>query len=303
VIFSPLGVKIYVYSLPKQLIDSILPADARRILINSIQDAGEARDTLRLFQNVEAQMLQYASDVRHSLNPLYFESRCLEFESFLRKVLSDLGNRVDLSSFTPVPLEDPTVHENLSKASKAAGFYPEHGYCDAVYMDSLGRASAHRAHIVRLSHSDIFADFQESEGSFHVIRFIALCPQMPSIQKMRVFVRMVRLLLRTATRVSGKPATSNDGCIRMDSSGDWRFLKESSPHGDITRLERFWLRSGGISERLVIPNSPYVLFFRDTDALEVAREWRIQKPNDPSPYALASRFSHFAPATLEKLRF
>ena len=113
---------------------------------------------------------------------------------------------------------------------------------------------------------------------------------------------MVRLLLRTATRVSGKSATSNDGCIRMDSSGDWRFLKEPSLYGDITRLERFWLRSGGISEKLVIPNSPYVLFFRDADALEVAREWRIQKPNDPSPYALASRFSHFAPATLEKLR-
>jgi hypothetical protein len=291
-----------VYSFPKQLIDSTLPADARRILLNSIHGASEAIDTVGLLQTVEAQMHQFASDRRHSSNPLYFESRCLEFESFLRQVLSDLGNRLDLSSFTPVPLEDPTVHENLSKASKAAGFYPEHGYCDSVYIDSFGRANAHRAHIVRLSHGDIFADFQESEGSFHVIRFIALCRQMPSIQKMRVFVRMVKLLLRTAARVSGKPATSNDGCIWMDSSGDWRFLKEPSLYGDITRLERFWLRSGGISERLVIPNSPYVLFFRDADALEVAREWRIQKPNDPSPYALASRFSHFDPATLEELR-
>lgn len=290
------------YSFPKQLIDSILPADALRILINSIQDAGEAKDTVRLLQSVEAQMLQYASDRRHSSNPFYFESRCLEFESFLRKVLSDLGNRVDLNSFTPVPLEDPSIHENLSKASKAAGFYPQHGYCNAVNIDSFGRATAQRAHILRLSYGEIYADFLESEGSFHVIRFIALCPQIPTIQKMQVFVRMVRLLLRTATRVSGKPATSNDGCIRMDSSGDWRFLKESSPYGDITRLERFWLRSGGISERLVIPNSPYVLFFRDADALEVAREWRIQRPNDPSPYALASRFSHFFPATLEKLR-
>lgn len=297
-----MGVKIYVYSFPRQLIDSTLPADARRILINSIKDAGKSVDTVDFLEDLEGQMIRYAASCRRTSNPLGFESRCLEFESFLREVLSDLGNRVNLYGFTPVPLEDPTIHENLSKASKAAGLYPEHGYCDAVYMDSFGRATAHRAHIVRLSDGEIFADFQESEGSFHVIRFIALCPQMPSIQKMRVFVRMVKLLLRTAARVSGKPATSNDGCIWMDSSGDWRFLKEPSLYGDITRLERFWLRSGGISERLVIPDSPYVLFFRDADALEVAREWRIQKPNDPSPYALASRFSHFAPATLEKLR-
>ena len=248
-------------------------------------------------------MIRYASVHRHSPNPLYLESRCLEFESLLRDVLFDLGNRVDLNGFMPVPLEDPSIHDNLSKASKGAGFYPQHGYCDAVYIDSFGRATAGRAHIVRLSDGETFADFQEADGCFHVIRFIALCPQMPATQKMRVFVRMVKILLRTAIRVSGKPATSNDGCIRMDSSGDWRFLKESSPHGEITRLERFWLRSGAMPERYFVSNSPLLVFFRDADALELAREWRSQRPNAPSPYALVSRFSHFHPATLEKLRF
>lgn len=289
------------YSFAKQLIDSTLPAEARRILISSIQDAGEAKDTRRLFQNVEERMIQYASHNRHSPNPLYFESRCLEFESFLREVLRNLGNRVDLTGFTPVSLDDPAIHDHLSKSSKAAGFCPEHGYCDSVHVDLFGRATAHKAHIVRLRHEEIYADFQETEECFHVIRFIAPCPQMPSIQKMKVFVRMVRLLLRTAPRVSGKPAITNDGCVRMDSSGDWRFLREPSPYGDITRLERFWLRSGAMPERLVVPNSSCVVFIRDADALEVAKELRILKPNAPSPYALLSRFSHFSPATIAKL--
>ena len=290
------------YSFPKQLIDSTLPADARRILINSIKDSGNADKTIDFLEDVEGQMIRYAGDRRLIRHPLGFESRCLEFESILREVLSDLGNRVDLNGFTPVSLVDPSIHDNLSMASEEAGFKPEHGYCDAVYIDSFGRATAQRAHIVRLSAGKIFADFQEVDGCFHVIRFTARCQQMPSTQKMKIFVRMLKVLLRTAVRVSGKPATSNDGCVLMDSSGDWRFLKEPSPYGDITRLERFWLRSGGMAERLVIPNSSYIVFFKDTDALEVARELALQRPNEPSPYALASRFSHFTPATLEKLR-
>ncbi|MCE9587336.1 MAG: hypothetical protein K8R57_03370 [Verrucomicrobia bacterium] len=295
------------YSFPKQIIDSTLPTDARRILINLLNDTGEAKDTLYLLENIEAEMNRYASNHPLSNNqldrPFQYESRCLEFEGFIREVLGLLGNRVNLKGFKPIPLQDPTIHANLAQACVDAGFFADHGYCDAVYVDTFGRATAHKSHVIRLSLDDIYADIRESETQFHVLRFIALNPKMTSGYKMRVFARMVKILLRTAFRVTGKPATSNDGCVLMDSSGDWRFIEEPSPYGEITRLERFWLRAGGIPERLFIPNSSYVVFLRDANALEVAREWRRQRPNEPSPYSLVSRFSHFAPASLEKLVF
>jgi hypothetical protein len=269
-----------VYSFPKQLIDSTLPADARRILINLLNDTGEAKDTLYFLENIETEMNRYASNLPFSNNqldrPFQYESRCFEFDGHLREVLGLLGNRVNLNGFQPLPLQDPTIHDNLAQACVKAGFFADHGYCDAVYVDTFGRATAQKSHIIRISMDDILLDIQESETQFHVIRFIALNPKMTSAHKMGVFARMVKILLRTVIRVTGKPATSNDGCVLMDSTGDWRFLKEPSPFGDISRLQRFWLRCGGVPERLFIPTSPHVVFLRDADAVEVTEELRKQ---------------------------
>jgi hypothetical protein len=296
-----------VHSFSKQILDSTLPKEARSTLIDILRETGEAKETLHLLENVEDEMKRYASRESFSnnspLNPFQYESRCVEFEGFIREVLALLGNRLNLNRFTPVPLKDPTIHDNLAQASLDAGFAVEHGYCDAVYVDTFGRATAHRAHIVRLSIDDVFADFQESSDQFYVVRFIALNPKTPSAHKMTVFTRMVKILLRTAIRVSGKPATSNDACVWMPSSGDWRFVKEPSPLGEITRLQRFWLRCGGVPERLFVPSSPYVIFLRDADAVAVTEEFKRQRPTSVSPYALLSRFSHFHRDTTAKLLF
>jgi len=295
-----------VLSFPKQLLDTILPTEARAILINSIKAAGEAKETVDFLQNVEAEMIRYAENGllnRNAFSPFQFESKCLEFETHIRKVLKDIGNRVDLNGFDPVPLEDASIHRDLAQACELVGITPKHGYCPVVYIDTFGRATAQQAHIFRLSVKGMYVDIQEGDNAFHVIRFIAPSRRIPTIQKIRFFSMMVKLLLRTSKRVTGKSGSANDGCILMDESGDWRFLKEQSPFGPISRLERFWLRVGALPERLFVPESPLLVFFREEDALEVVRECQRLRPDSVTPYALLSRFSLYPRETVAKLRF
>ena len=174
---------------------------------------------------------------------------------------------------------------------------------DAVVIDDFGRARAHKDHIIRFQKDEMLMDVMDASDSFHVIRFLAVCPKTSAIKKMKVFSQMVALLHRTAPIVSGTPATENDNSVKMDQSGEWRFDEEKSVWGfNISRLQQFWHRVGGITTHLLDDGKNQMLFLIEHQAIQFMDKFRQDYPSSPSPFYYASRHGIYSPETLLKLK-
>jgi len=291
-----------------KLLKETLPDDARRILRSSLIFSGEADTDLELLADLETNMARYATSFRSPSGDLMpvipsdFIRRCNEFDSSLRKYLWGVGSRVDLTGFSPQPLTDPKIHCDLAGACAEAGIIAEEAYCDAVVTDESGRARASKNHILRLKKGEMFLDVTDAEDSAHVIRFEAVCPKTSAVTKMRTFSRMLALLHRTMPSVTGTPATMNDNSVRMDHA-EWRFDKENSPWGfEISRLERFWLRAGAVTNRLFGNGNKRLALLREDRAIEFLETYRQTHPDGASPFALASRHGIYTKEILLRLR-
>lgn len=293
----------------RSLLAQTLPRDARRILLNCFEYAGEDRENVAFIRNVESAMERFASEFCSpggSWQPtdgFAYMLRAELFDSRLRGFLHAIGGRLDMSGFTPRPLEDPAFHQDLAGACKQAGFDLQHDFCDSVRIDASGRARADSGHIVRLRAGDMFMDAEASEDSFHVVRFIADNSKQAAFGKLRTFAAMVRLLHRTAPVLTAKAASVNDRSVFMAKGGEWRFKTEESVWGfSISRLERFWLRAGAVPERILGGDSRVLALFREDRALEFAKEFRREKPDSASPFFYASRQGIYKAETLALLR-
>ncbi|MEI6702440.1 MAG: hypothetical protein WCL71_02745 [Deltaproteobacteria bacterium] len=209
-----------------------------------------------------------------------------------------------MTDFRPQPLTDRTIHCDLAGACAEAGIIAEHGYCDAVVINDSGRARVRKDHILRFRSGEMLMDIMDGDGdSFHCIRFLAVCPKTSAIKKMKVFSQMVSVLHRTGPKVSGTPATENDNSVKMAQGGSWRFIEQKSPWGfNISRLEQFWLRVGGITTRLFDDSKNRMVFLREDEAIKFMEKFRRDFPDVPSPFYYASRHGIYSTGTLLKLK-
>jgi hypothetical protein len=222
---------------------------------------------------------------------LAYRMKCQEFEESLRKVLIEIGSRIDLTSFTPAPLIDPNAHDNLAGRGKASGVSVGFGCCDSVLIDGWGTARATQSQIIRLTAGNVSMDLQDTgENTFHILRFLgSKCPQGTMVRLAR-FKKMLNLLFSTVPLVTGKAGSLNDQSIFMEDGGKWRFQPEKSVWGfEITRLEKLWLTMGAIPARLVHDRkNPLLYLLREDAALELARFRRESQPEESSPWAYLS---------------
>ena len=290
------------------LLNETLPPDALRILRSCLIFCGKADLTLALLDNLDAKMAEYASTFRSPSNDLIpspagcFIRRCEEFDHELRKVLLDIGPRVDLSTFRPEPLTDPTIHDGLAGACLAFGITVLHGYCEGVSIDGFGKARAEKKHVLRVKKGEILMDVMAiGPAAFHVVRYLANS-KTSAILKMKMFSTMISLLFRTCTEISGSAASVNDASVFME-QGEWRFKEQESVWGfPISRLERFWLRCGAVSTRFIEDEKPRLILLKDCEAVEFLKRFRQEKTDGPSPFFYASRHGIYSPETLQKLK-
>ena len=290
-------------------IQQVIPLEAREILIRSLGGVG-VLDFLPLLQKPEQVMDDYA---RSSINPcgvglgsdgLAYRLKCQEFEESLRKVLIEIGSRIDLTTFIPAPLIDPNTHDNLAGRAKASGVAVGFGGCDSVLIDAWGTARATRSQIIRLTSGNISMDLQDTgENTFHILRFIgSKCPQ-GTMVRLATFKKMLNLLFSTVPLVTGKAGSVNDQSIFMEDGGQWRFRHEKSVWGfEITRLEKLWLTMGAIPARLVYDTkNPLLYLLREDVALELAGFRRESQPDEPSPWTYLSPHGIYGKETVIKL--
>lgn len=292
-------------------IQQVLPLEARKILIRSLEGVDDF-DFLPLLRKPEQVMNDYA---RSSITPcgvvlssdgLAYRMKCQEFEESLRKVLIDIGSRIDLTSFTPTPLIDPKTHDNLGDRAEASGISVVFGCCDSVLIDGWGTARATKSKTIRLIAGNISMDLQDTgEKRFHILRFIASeCPQ-GTMVRLAAFRKMLNLLFYTVPLVTGKGGSVNDQSIFMADGGKWRFKHEKSVWGfEITRLEKLWLTMGAIPARLIHdPKNPLLYLLREDEALELARFRRESEPEQSSPWAYLSNHGIYSKETVINLAF
>lgn len=241
-----------------------------------------------------------------SSDGLAYRMKCQEFEDSLRKVLIEIGSRIDLTSFKPAPLIDPNKHDNLAGRAKACGVSVGFGCCDSVLIDNWGTARATRSQTIRLTAGNISMDLQDTgENTLHILRFIgSTCPQ-GTMVRLAAFKKMLNLLFHTVPLVTGKGGSVNDQSIFMEDGGRWRFQHEKSVWGfEITRLEKLWLTMGAIPARLVHdPKNPLLYLLREDKALELARCRRESQPEESSPWAYLSNRGIYSKETVINLAY
>ncbi len=293
------------YQFARELLSKTLPPAAIKTLRETYRGIGDGNP--QWLNRLEEKMHLYASETRNPLgislptHPFHYEHRCIEFCDKLGELLDSVGSRVNLHNFDPKPLLDESIHDGLASAARKVGITIEHGYCDSVSI-KLGRAIPIQSHVLRLSKGSTFMDVQDGGDTFHVIRAIAMCKDISTVRKFERFTQMIRLLLRTTTLVSGKPACSNDGCMAM-ADGGWRFVNQKSVWGfEVSRLTRFWLAMGGIPSILIGDERPLVVFYRIDRALKFAEDYKRVNPDKPSPFHYASRFGIYSKEELLKLK-
>ncbi|MEI6492600.1 MAG: hypothetical protein WCO94_08635 [Verrucomicrobiota bacterium] len=293
------------------LLADTLPPEALRILRNSLRSSGNAALILEALDDLEGKLKRYTREFQSRSGdwmpafPFDIANRSGEFDSTLREFLIAIGSRVDLTNFSPRPLTEAHFHGDLAGRCRKAGIELSHEYCDGVKIDRWGRARADRYHVLRLKKNEIVLDVEDNgDGTAHIIRFLAVCPQTSAITKMRTFSKMVSLLHQTMPVIHGRAATGDDNAVRLQ-NGEWRFLQETSPWGfSISRLEHFWFAAGAVTARLIGNCDPLLFLYREDEAIAFHQRFRQKTPAgaSPSPYALASRWGIFGKEALSRLK-
>jgi len=281
------------------LLSSTLPDDALAVLLNVV---GHEESNLRTF-------LSNISDYfwNHLVNrgPFKTEEMAIkDFDSKLRDLLKDLGSRVDISNFDPERLTDPSYHNNLLGACASEGVILEHRFVEGVQVDSIGRATTVLKHVLRLQFEDIYIDVAEESESFHIL-YLEARAGYSATRKLQALSKLVKLLLRTVSSVSGTVADSNVGITRMEgNSGSWRFKAEPSPFNfQISRLEKLFMMAGAATTKILQDETkPRVVFFSEDKAEELVVEYKKLFPEGPNPYFFASKYGIYSEDFLERLK-
>lgn len=277
-------------------------------MIRCLRYSGKADVALEYLEDLQRSINRFASEFRSPSGetipspPCAYIKRCEEFIYELREFLLGVGPRIDLTTFYPQPLTDPNIHDDLAGACRAMGISADHGYCDGVSIDAFGKARAENRHVLRLKKGEILMDVMASgPATFHVVRYLANS-KASAILKMKTFSTMISLLFRTSKEISGSAASVNDNSVFME-QGDWRFKEQKSVWGfPISRLERFWLRAGAVTNRFIAEEKPRLLLFGEGAAMDFLKQFRQEQPDGPSPFFYASRHGIYSSETLQNLQ-
>jgi hypothetical protein len=180
----------------------------------------------------------------------------------------------------------------------------EHRFVEGVQVDTIGRAATVLRHVLRLKFDDIYIDVAEEPESFHILYLEARAGTCAT-RKLRTLSKLVKLLLRTVSAVSGTVAQSNVGITRMEgNSGSWRFIPEPSPFNyPISRLEKLFLMAGAASAKVLEDETkPRVIFFSEDKAQKLVLESKKLYPESPNPYLFASKYGIYSEDFLKRLK-
>ncbi len=292
------------------LLREIFPLDARNTIIRILKNHNANDERIYILDNCEhilrsnLESKRSPSGERIGYIPCVYESICSDFLCAIREIIHGIGNMLDLSTYKSGL---SSCHESsfidIYNFCVASGLNCEIGSCDGFFVDNNGNASHDKVGLLRITEGNSLCELSKvNENQLHITRFIHTTKNTSPFKKMKWFKKILDVLFKKVSVVSGSSATCNDKSIEM-SDGDWRFESKSSVYGfEISKLFLFWLRCGGFPMKLSEGNPNLICFYREDAALEVLQDYKQSRPGAVSPYFYASHFGIYTPETLSQLR-
>ena len=286
-----------------------LPDKARNTILRILRNNNIYDERIDILNNLE-QILKASIESSRGptgdfvgYHPHVYRKIVSEFEFSLKEMLLDIGNLIDISTYlSGISKYHDDAFMAIYENCRSHDLTCEIGCCDGFIVDNNGNSDHANIPLLRISDENSLFEFTKiSDEQLHVSRFIY--PEGNTFQKIQWFKKILKILFRNISVVSGSAATCNDQSVKMGSDGNWRFESIPTVFGfNVNRLYQFWLRCGGLPMRLFGKNANLIYFLREEAAIRALQQYNDESPKKVSPLHYASPFGIYSKDFLSTIR-